>query len=98
MIQCRLLSSFAFWLSLTAFIVANFVSYPMSSSFRLSPKLGILDDGYAFGFPFTHYFVWLGVPSETAFLWPEAVINLILAFGFSLLAAWLFDRYFWKNA
>ena len=54
---------------------------------RLSPKIGLLDDGHAFGFPFAFYFEWIGSPRETAFVWPEAVLNLLIGFVCSLFLA-----------
>ena len=61
--------------SLALFTIVNFVSYPMSRSLRISPKIGLLDDGHAFGFPFAFYFVWSG---ETAFVLSEAIVNLLV--------------------
>ena len=74
-----------FWTGVFLFCVANLLSYPMSGSIRISPKLGLLDDGHAFGFPFAFYFVWSGVPRESNFIRLEALLNLLIAVLVSLL-------------
>ena len=71
------------------FTIANLISYPMSGSLRISPKIGLLDDGHAFGFPFAFYFVWIGLPRETAFVMVEALANLVVALVCSLLIGYL---------
>ena len=68
----------------------------MSASIRLSPKLGLLDDGKAFGFPFASYFVWDGVPRETALVWPEALLNLLIGFLCSVLVGFILGK--WLNS
>ena len=73
-----------FFVSLGLFTIANFISYPMSSSIRISPKIGLLDDGYAYGFPFASYFVWDGHPRETTFVAVKVMIDLFVAFVCSL--------------
>jgi hypothetical protein len=57
----------------------------MSRSIRISPKIGLLDDGNAYGFPFAAYFVWVGLPKDTGFIWPGALLNLAIALLGSLL-------------
>ncbi len=74
------------------FVVANLITYPMSRSLRLSPKLGLLDDGYASGFPFAFYFVWDGVPRESAFVLIELVLNLSIAVVCSFAIGLLFKK------
>ena len=65
-----------FWSTVGLLGIANFLSYPMSHSFRLSPKIGFLDDGYARGFPFAFYFVW---GPEVRLVGFDAVVNLLIA-------------------
>lgn len=75
--------------ALGVFTFANLLSYQMSQSLRISPKVGLLDDGHAFGLPFAFYFVWSGLPGETAFVTVAAVANLIIALVCSLLVGYL---------
>jgi len=79
-------------ISLALFALANFISYPMSRSLRISPKIGLLDDGHAFGFPFAFYFVWGGVPSQTVFVPIEAIINLLLGIVCAVAIGLIFSK------
>lgn len=54
--------------------------------------MGLLDDGYAFGFPFAFYFVWDGVPRETAFVSLEVMIDLLVALVCSLAIGLIFKK------
>ena len=88
----------AFWIVLILFQIAGRMSYPMSRSWRISPQIGSLDDGFGYGFPFMHYSVWLGVPVETAIYWPEVIANIIVGIACSFIAGWAFNKYVRKNA
>lgn len=65
----------------------------MSSSIRVSPKIGLLDDGYAYGFPFASYFVWDGLPRGTAFVAIEVMIDLFVALVCSLAIGLIFKKF-----